>query len=307
VRSVLVESDEAKMEEMNEQGTARLRMTADEERSLCEERARAEDHLVELLRATSDELELPDDPTKRRPALAAAVRSLRGRGRSAVLARRLHKAIDRLTWRLALSGMGQVDHQLRRRSYTRVSRDELRQAGTLGLFRAASRFDAARGVRFSTFCRHHVREAMGDQVGDQEYVTRLPGKARRQLRKPAADLSRRQARALDAVRGAVDLDAPAGADSHELRGALVPAPVQRCPQRSVMAGRGLDRLRRALDRAALKPRDRRILAHRYGLGGAEELSCRALGERLGVSGERVRQLQKRAEKRLRAELASLAA
>jgi len=277
-----------------------LRLSVDEESALCDRLAELDAQLAAALTALGADVSPDGNLGARREQRARAVRALRGRSEPVRRARRLQRALDRLLWRLALSGMDQVTHLLRQRSYQRVGRDELRQAGLLGLHNAARRFESRRGVRFSTYCRYWVRDAMGDTVGRLEYAARLPGKARRQLSKDRNELSPRQARALSRVRNAVDLDAPAGDDDAQRQGDLLTGERARwSPELRTRRQRRLSRLRRALDASDLSDRDRYVLTQRFGLGTRESRTNRELGDELGISSERVRQLQKRALKQLR--------
>jgi RNA polymerase sigma factor (sigma-70 family) len=103
------------------------------------------------------------------------------------------------------------------------------------------------------------------------------------------------------VKRAVDLDATVGGDDDGQRhGDLLRADPQRwSPEHRVMSRSRLGRLARALQQSDLRTRDRYILTQRFGLGGNTARTNREIGDELGISGERVRQLQKRAVATLR--------
>jgi RNA polymerase primary sigma factor len=218
-------------------------------------------------------------------------------------ARELHRRARRLLWRLALSGLPQVEHALHRAS-TRVPREALRQAGVMGLYRAACRFEPRRGLRLSTYCRYWVREAMQDLAGRLDHVTRLPASARRQLRADPRELSARQAQALDRVRRTVRFEAPTPGKGDQTWSDVIadPRPKPR-PDVIIARRRRARRARHALDVAPLDARERDILAHRLELDGAPRQSFRELGARHEVSGERVRQVFNAALSRLEKALA----
>lgn len=276
---------------------SRLALTPQEERDLCSSRREA---LRQLVRVVGAEVEV--DATGDFETTMTACRRSMGGLKSASLRRmagRLVRAIDRLTWRLALSGTQQLQHQLARRRYQRTERTELQQAGLEGMFRAATKFDDSKGVRFSTYCRFWIKDAMGECVGRLEYAVRVPSKARRQLRH-GKNLSDRQERALHAVRHAVDLDAPCNDDEGTYR-MLLPANAP-SPEEDLSQRQATERLGEALESAPLDERERTIVALRFGLGGRERCTNREIGDQFGISGERVRQLQNRALDKLRVAL-----
>jgi len=88
-----------------------------------------------------------------------------------------------------------------------------------------------------------------------------------------------------------------------LRSTRLSAPDQARPDAEASRRERLGRLRSALRGSAASDRERAILGNRYQLHGEDKLTYRELGERFGVSGERVRQLEKRGLKRLRRALA----
>ncbi len=210
----------------------------------------------------------------------------------------MHRELRRMRWRLALSAMDQVEHELSRRRYQRLSREDLRQAGLLGLFEAARRFEASRGHRFSTYARWWVRAYMNEAVGSQEYVVRLPNGAQKQLRHVGEPrtLNRRQEQALSRVRQAVSIEAPEG-DGRTVADRLVAEDSD--PSVAVERKQLLRRVRKARQAGELSNRHHQILAARYGLEGTPRQTYRDLGRDLGVSGERVRQLERQALKRMR--------
>lgn len=291
----------ASMPKMNREMTAQLSLSPAEERELLDGLREAE---RELAAALSDVGESVDEPPRRKPhrwrmKVDEFVESLDRADPSSSRILRLHQRVRRLVWRLAMSGLSQVDHVLSKQSFSRVSQEDMRQAGVVGLFRAARRFEPARGLRFSTYCRYWVQATVGDLVGEQEYVVRLPSKARRQLCKEPEALSDRQARALDRVRHSVALDQPTAADGSQTWGERLEDGRIEPPVEQVVHRQRLQAVREALDVAPLDARQRKILAHRFELGGADHKTFRELGEGLGISGERARQLQVKALRNLR--------
>jgi RNA polymerase primary sigma factor len=132
--------------------------------------------------------------------------------------------------------------------------------GNLALIQAVDGFDFARGNKFSTYATWAIRNKLARQEP----------KSLRLRRQPFA-------------RYEESLTAPdTGVDEYELE------KVQ--DQRRSVVRRWFGRL---------EPRERRILASRYGIGGAPELTLKQIGRELGISKERVRQIAARAQAKLR--------
>jgi RNA polymerase sigma factor (sigma-70 family) len=202
-----------------------------------------------------------------------------------------------------------------------VERNELMQEGVVGLLRALKRYDPEQGTPFWAYASWWVRQAMQQLVAELTRPVVLSDRAARQLarvkdarraflrtrgREPSlqelADhtyLPRRQVeRLVAAERSARALEEPiagdegvVGAFGDLLADPQAEAAFERVPQRLEVA-----RALRLLER--LSERERTILHGRFGLD-SPELTLRELADRLGVSAERVRQIEERALTRLR--------
>jgi len=203
--------------------------------------------------------------------------------------------------------------------------EDLVGAGNLGVVEAAYRFDATRGVKFGSYAAWWIRKAIAGALGTASSVVVVPrysfDRRRRVidaitsgralgLRDVAADdvaaglgLSVRQVeQALAFSIGALSLDAPVGHDDRRSVGDRLARPAEEGPEAIVLHG---DRTRAA--RAALKvlsPRQRLVLALRFGLGanGAEPASLTDVARAMGLSRERVRQIEGQALAAIRQEL-----
>jgi RNA polymerase sigma factor (sigma-70 family) len=205
-----------------------------------------------------------------------------------------------------------------------VSREELMQEGVVGLLRAVDRYDATLGTPFWAYAAWWVRQAMQQVVAELTRPVVLSDRAVRQLarvrsaerehmqchhREPtlgqlAADtgMTRRQVEHLVAAeRIPRGIDEPIGERSGGSFGELLPDPraedaYERIPNHVVTAA--LEGLLARLDR-----RERLIVRARYGLDGRER-TLRELAGALGVSAERVRQIEWRALEKLREAMAA---
>lgn len=195
---------------------------------------------------------------------------------------------------------------------------DLIQDGNIGLMNAVDRFEYRRGFRFSTLATWWIRQAITRSIANSGRTIRLPvhlvealnriAAARHALvrelgREPAAgELAARVHMPLDTVRRTVsagmplvELDASVGDDASF--GMFVPDRVMASPEAALVRDDLQQHVARLL--GSLAERERQVVAWRFGLGNGGEQTLEAIGRRLGLSRERVRQIEKRALERLR--------
>ena len=244
-------------------------------------------------------------------------------GSALVLARELASSRQRvldLTERMVHANLRLVVFIARDYQRRGVTFEDLIQEGNLGLLRAVDRFDHRRGHRFSTYGSWWIRQAVARAVADQGRTIRVPhalavlvNRIRRitvrflarEGREPgleellAMDLApaSRVRLALDLVQEPLALDAPLASDSTTPLVEITPGPIWREPD---------DRLARLqiaeTAEALLRDVDARsaeVLRLRYGVGTSREHTLAEVASMLGVSAERVRQIEAAALGRLR--------
>ena len=208
------------------------------------------------------------------------------------------------------------------RNYTKASVPllDLIQEGNLGLIRAVEKFDYKLGFKLSTYATWWIRQAISRALAEQGRTIRLPVHVADQVRRVtrarrtlAQKLNRdpkleeiaaesglspeRVQELLELVEDPVSLETPVG-DGESLYGDLIEDTSAAEPEAQTAEHLRSKELADALGR--LNPRMRHVLAQRFGLDGAQPQTLEEVGAGLGITRERVRQLESRALRELRA-------
>jgi RNA polymerase primary sigma factor len=198
---------------------------------------------------------------------------------------------------------------------------DLIQEGNIGLIRAVQRYDWRRGHRFSTHATWWIRQAISRAVADKGRTIRLPvyvntalNRIRRERQRLLQELGREptemelaEATGLDPIRmvelqsapGApVSLELPVGEDEEQELGDVLADTDSASPEELATTQTLKDEVQRVLE-AVLTPREQLVLQLRFGLGNGQAHPLEQVGRELGITRERVRQIEAGALAKLR--------
>jgi RNA polymerase primary sigma factor len=213
------------------------------------------------------------------------------------------------------------------RNYTKagVPLLDLIQEGNLGLIRAVEKFDWRMGYKLSTYATWWIRQAVTRALADQGRTIRLPVHVAEQVRRVMRArriLSQKLSREpvlreiakesgfteakvrdlLELIEDPISLETPVG-DGESVYSDLIEDENAYLPEDTTAESMRSRELAKAL--AALNPRMRLIISRRFGLDGQSPQTLEQVGSELGITRERVRQLETRALRELRSQAPEL--
>ncbi len=233
-------------------------------------------------------------------------------------ASRAWEEAESLRWQLAMSAMRIARGEARKLACSLMAEEDLVQEGYIGLLRAARRYDPDRGIRFTTYARWWVRAQMTRALETAGRMVRLPGGAVEQLRNlqraierleqagiqysmedVAAEIGvdKQRAELLLSHRGIVSIDQP---DDDGLRVSdRLPTQAEHIdPHNNAALIQELTHMEDAIDKV-LDERERYIVCEHFGIRGRSPRTMADIGKTMGLSRERVRQIESAALRRLR--------
>jgi len=228
------------------------------------------------------------------------------------LAKKIRRGDKRAKEQLVRANLRFVVAYARKYAGQGLSLPDLINEGNIGLIRAAERFDETRGFKFISYAVWWVRQAMLQALADQSRIYRVPtnranalyrvGKVQSELyqnleREPSVEeiaqrlkISRQEVRGtMGIAQPPLSLTEPYGADDDNPLQDFLQDDEAEAPDTETYRQTLRDEVSRLLE--SLGERERMILSHYFGLGGHQRETLEEIGQRLGLTRERIRQIK----------------
>jgi RNA polymerase primary sigma factor len=196
---------------------------------------------------------------------------------------------------------------------------ELVQEGNLGLMRAVDKFDYRRGYKFSTYGTWWIRHAISRAIANQSRTIRLPVHIRDEIRRLVSESQRhvmefgreptteelaqrlkipveRVVEIMEASRKTLRWELPVGEDGETELGTLISDKEAPSPFDEVSSKGQWERIMKAME--TLREREMEVVKRRFGLDGQIPQTLEQVGQELGITRERVRQIQAQAIRKI---------